>query len=81
MKILVILLLLLVSACRYPQDICTYENAQVVSKGSSERGTLKWLKLRHKNEITWAVYVTDYDWNKYEVGQYINCRLDTIINN
>lgn len=48
-----------------------YCESEIVEKADAPIG--KWFKFRHEGKITGRVYVMPIDWNKYEVGDTLNC--------
>jgi len=71
-----VLLSLLFISC-YERDVCNFSGLQVVAKGK----TKCWFKFRMDGVITNRVYVVEYDWNSYNIGDTINCKPRDIINN
>lgn len=60
------------TSCGTPQDpYSKYCGSQIVEKEDALIG--KWFKFRHEGEITGRVYVMPIDWDKYEVGDTLNC--------
>jgi len=69
-----IVLTITMSGCYGPeQDIYTdYCGAQIVDKGHPV--SYYWyFRLRHDGVITENVRVTQYDWERLEVGDFVNC--------
>jgi len=61
-------------SCHYsPYDICNYEGKQIVEKGESEAG-YHYFKIRNDGMITNRIYITEYDWNCYNEGDFIKCK-------
>lgn len=54
------------------QDVCNYNGNQIIEKAEAPVG--KWFRFRKDGEITGRVYVVEYDWNKYNVGDTLYCR-------
>jgi len=54
------------------QDICKYNHCQIVEKNDPPMG--HYFKIRVNNKITNRIFVTDYDWVKYDVGDFIDCK-------
>jgi PBP1b-binding outer membrane lipoprotein LpoB len=67
----IVALLLLLSGCFQPQDVCQYRGKQIVEK--MKDGDVLWIKVRQDGYITTAVYLTEYDWNRFNLGDTIHC--------
>ena len=60
------------ASCTTPQDpYSNYCGSEIVEKKDAAVG--KWFKFRHEGEITKRVYVMSIDWDKYNVGDTLNC--------
>jgi hypothetical protein len=69
-----ILLTITLSGCYGPeQDIYTdYCGAQVVFKGKNTDG-YHYIRFRYEGKITENIRVVKYDWERLEVGDFVNC--------
>ena len=64
---IIIVVLMLFAYCGRPCDpFNEFRNCQIVEKNDAPVG--KWFKFRYEGEITKRIYVTTYDWGKYNVG-------------
>ena len=66
--------LLVAVFCSCATEVDPYSNyceSEIVEKAEAPVG--KWFKFRHEGEITGRVYVMPIDWDKYEVGEMLNC--------
>ena len=68
-----ILFFLLLTSCT-PENICKYEGLQIVDKWSD--GVVGYLiDIRTESSIKQGIPVIKYDWDKYQIGDTINCKL------
>jgi len=70
-----ILLTITLSGCYGPeQDIYTdYCGGQVIRIGRYHGIDYYYIRLRHDGVITKNVRITKYDWERLEVGDFVNC--------
>ena len=71
-KISIIVIAAVLSCTRQEQDVCSYQGNQIVEKAKAADG--KWFRFRKDGKITERIYVVEYDWNKYSVGDTLYCQ-------
>lgn len=59
-------------SCTNIEDPCQYEGNQIVEKNSALVG--RWFKFRKDGNITERVYVLEFDWEHYNLGDTLHCR-------
>jgi hypothetical protein len=57
----------------HEQDICNYNGSQIVDK-QINTWYGKWFRFRKDGKITDKIYVVDYDYNRFEIGDTVYCR-------
>jgi len=71
-KLIVLFIAIILNSCSYhPQDLCNYQDLQIVDKGKQKSD--KWLKFREKGKITEKRYFTDFDWYRFSIGDTVKC--------
>ena len=66
-----LLIVLLLCSCATRSSICRYDGLQIVEKDSPSIGP--YIILRTEDGLTNRVYLTQYDYDLYEVGDTVNC--------
>ena len=64
-------ILLILSSCDMEQDVCVFEGNQIVEKNRTLLGN--WFRFRKEGKITDRIYVVDYDWKRYNLGDTLHC--------
>jgi hypothetical protein len=70
-KNIIIIMVILVTSCT-EQDVCNYNGGQIVDKEQDAFGI--YFRFRKDGTITQRIYVVEYDWNKYNVGDTLYCK-------
>lgn len=70
--LLITILSLTMVSCYIHDPYSDYCGSQIVDK-SPEVHAGHWFKFRYNRTITGRVYVTEYDWSCYNVGDTIKC--------
>jgi hypothetical protein len=71
-SILIYMLLSVILISCSEKDVCNYNGYQIVVKSDALVG--KFFRFRKDGIITGRVYVVEYDWNRYNVGDTLYCQ-------